>query len=127
MADPTADLVVRALRQAARRQAGKLADLLTELAEVARKKASVRLRVAAGRSRVRTSARVVTATTIIMALGLALLNRRYLAAYDTAAGQLALLLTGTLFAAGFLGLARLGHVGDTPVPVTVDTDSGARP
>ena len=94
---------------------------------MARKKASVRLRVAAGRSRVRTSARVVAATTIIMALGLALLNRRYLAAYDTAAGQLALLLTGTLFAAGFLGLARLGRVGDTPVPVTVEADSGARP
>jgi len=127
MVDPTADLVVRALQQAARRQASKLADLLTELAEVARKKASVRLRVAAGRSRVRTSARVVAATTIIMALGLALLNRRYLAAYDTAAGQLALLLTGTLFAAGFLGLARLGRVGDTPVPVTVEADSGARP
>ncbi len=122
LADPTADLVVRALAQAAHRQASKLADLLTELAEVARKRASVRLRVAAGRARVRTSARVVTATTIVFATGLVALNRPYLSAYDTATGQLVLLLIGGLFAAGFAGLTRLGRVGDTPTPVRLDVD-----
>jgi tight adherence protein B len=122
LADPTADLVVRALAQAAHRQAGKLADLLTELAEVARKRTSVRLRVAAGRARVRTSARVVTVTTIVFAVGLVALNRPYLSAYDDATGQLVLLLIGGLFAAGFAGLTRLGRVGDTPTPVRASAD-----
>ena len=122
LADPTADLVVRALAQAAHRQASKLADLLTELAEVARKRTSVRLRVAAGRARVRTSARVVTVTTIVFAVGLVALNRPYLAAYDDATGQLVLLLIGGLFAAGFAGLTRLGRVGDTPTPVRASVD-----
>lgn len=117
VADPTADLVVRALSQASHRQASKLADLLTELAEVARKRTAVRLRVAAGRARVRTSARVVMATTIVFAIGLVVLNRPYLIAYDGATGQLVLLLIGALFAAGFAGLSRLGSVGDAPSPV----------
>jgi Flp pilus assembly protein TadB len=127
LADPTGDLVVRALGQAAHRQASKLADLLTELAEVARKRTAVRLRVAAGRARVRTSARVVTATTVVFAAGLAALNRPYLASYDTATGQLVLLLIGVLFAAGFAGLTRLGRVGDAPTPVRVAPDNRELP
>jgi tight adherence protein B len=114
--DPTGDLVVRALSQAAQRQASKLADLLAELAELARKRTAVRLRVAAGRAQVRTSARVVTATTLVFAVALVVLNRSYLSAYDTATGQLVLLLIGAMFAAGFAGLSRLGRLGDTPTP-----------
>ena len=116
--DPTGDLVVRALSQAAHRQASKLADLLAELAELARKRTAVRLRVAAGRARVRTSARVVTVTTLVFAVGLVVLNRSYLSAYDTAMGQLVLLGIGAMFAAGFAGLSRLGRLDDTPTPVT---------
>jgi Flp pilus assembly protein TadB len=112
LADPTGDLVVRALSQASHRQASKLADLLAELAELARKRTGVRLRVAAGRARVRTSARVVTATTVAFAVALVALNRPYLAAYDSALGQLVLLLIGFLFAVGFAGLTRLGRIGD---------------
>jgi len=126
LADPTADLVVRALSQAAHRQAARLADLLSELAEVARKRTAVRLRVAAGRARVRTSARVVTATTVVFAAGLVALNRGYLHAYDTAVGQLVLLAVGGLFAAGFAGLTRLGRVGEPTRPATSDPDK-ARP
>jgi len=127
LADPTADLVVRALSQAAHRQAARLADLLSELAEVARKRTAVRLRVAAGRARVRTSARVVTATTVVFAAGLVALNRGYLHAYDTAVGQLVLLAIGGLFAAGFAGLTRLGRVGEPTRPATTDNLEGARP
>ncbi len=118
LADPTGDLVVRALTQAAHRQASKLADLLAELADLARRRTAVRLRVAAGRARVRTSARVVTATTLLFAVALVALNRPYLAAYDTATGQLVLVLVGALFAAGFAGLTRLGRTGDTTPPAT---------
>ena len=119
--DPTGDLVVRALSQAAQRQASKLADLLAELAELARKRSAVRLRVAAGRARVRTSARVVTATTLVFAVALVALNRSYLSAYDTATGQLVLLLIGAMFAAGFAGLNRLGRLADTPTPAPLST------
>lgn len=112
--DPIGDLVVRALSQAAHRQGSRLTDLLSELAELARKRAAVRMRVAAGRARVRTSARVITATTMVFAAGLVVLNRKYLAPYDDATGQLVLLLVGGCFAAGFAGLARLGRVGDPP-------------
>jgi Flp pilus assembly protein TadB len=114
LADPTADLVVRALSQAQHRPVGRLSELLTELASVARKRTAVRLRVAAGRARVRTSTRVVTGTTVVFAVGLVLLNRPYLRAYDSAVGQLVLLLIGALFAAGFAGLARLGRIADAP-------------
>ena len=83
------------------------------------------MRVAAGRARVRTSARVVTATTVVFAAGLVVLNRPYLAAYDTLVGQLVLVLIGLLFAAGFAGLTRLGRVGDTVRPAsTADTEQG---
>jgi Flp pilus assembly protein TadB len=119
--DPTGDLVVRALSQAAQRQASKLADLLAELAELARKRTAVRLRVAAGRARVRTSARVVTATTLVFAVALVVLNRSYLSAYDTATGQLVLLLIGAMFAVGFAGLDRLGRLADTPTPAPPPT------
>jgi tight adherence protein B len=120
MNDPVADLIVAALHQAAQRQASRLADLLSTLADIARRATIVRLRVVAARARVRTSARVITVTTLAMAVGLALLNRDYLAPYNTLLGQLILLAVGGLFAVGFLGLNRLGRDPRPP-----DTD-GAR-
>ena len=84
MNDPIADLVVAALHQAAHRQASRLADLLTDSGRASPAgRTTVRLRVVAARARVRTSARVITATTVVMAVGLVVLNRDYLAPYDT--------------------------------------------
>jgi len=91
MNDPIADLVVAALYQAAHRQASRLTDLLTTLADIARRATTVRLRVVAARARVRTSARVITVTTLAMAVALAILNRDYLTPYSTLLGQLILL------------------------------------
>ncbi|HUC03940.1 MAG TPA: hypothetical protein VL961_00985 [Acidimicrobiales bacterium] len=47
-------------------------------------------------------------------LGLALFNRGYLAPYDTATGQLVLILVGGVFAVAFMWLARMTR------PVQVD-------
>jgi Flp pilus assembly protein TadB len=127
LADPTGDLVVRALSQAANRQASKLADLLTELADLARKRTAVRLRVAAGRARVRTSARFITATTLAFAVGLVVLNRGYLSAYDSAAGQLVLVLIGGLFAVGFAGLTQPNPRRPLPGPGRWTADAHGRP
>ncbi|MCG5215508.1 type II secretion system F family protein [Streptosporangium soli] len=112
LADPTADLVCSALILASSRQAGQLGELLGRLAEVARAHAVMRLRVAAARARTRSSVRTVIAVTVSMAGGLMLFNRGFLAPYDTATGQVVLLLVGLLFAGSFLLIYRLGQIGE---------------
>ena len=105
--DPTCDLVVAALVLAADHQAQRLGELLGSLAKAARDQATMRLRVEAGRARSRTSVRVIVGVTGALVLGLAVLNRGFLAPYDTAAGQLFLALVGTMFAAAFVWLGRI--------------------
>ena len=107
VADPTCDLVVAALILAAEHQAPRLGELLGSLAQAARDQATMRLRVEAGRARTRTSVRVIVGATGGLALGLAVLNRGYLAPYDSAVGQLVLLLVGGVFAAAFMWLAKM--------------------
>jgi Flp pilus assembly protein TadB len=108
--DPTADLVISALVLAAEHQARQLATLLGELANEAREQASMRMRVEAGRARTRTSVRVIVITTLSFAIGLMLLDRGYLAPYNSAFGQIMLLLVGCLFAAGFAWLAKIARL-----------------
>jgi len=105
--DPTMDLVVAALVLAAEHQASRLGELLGSLAQAARDQATMRLRVEAGRARSRTSVKVVVGVTAGLALGLAVLNRSYLSPYDTALGQLVLLLVGAMFAGAFVWLSRM--------------------
>lgn len=109
LADPTADLVVAALVLASDRQAGRLGELLGSLARSARDDAIMRLRVEAGRARTRTAVRVMVGATVAMALGLGLVNRGYLAPYDSALGQLVLLGVTGCFAVAFWWLARLAR------------------
>lgn len=113
LADPTADLVVAGLVMAAKGSAGQLGDVLGELATSARAKVASRQRVAASRKRNRTSARVVVGATLAMAGVLMLINRGYLAPFDTATGQLVLLAVGGCFGFAFWWLARLMREKDT--------------
>lgn len=128
--DPSGDLVVAALSQAAQRQASRLGDLLSTLAQAAREQAGMRLRVEANRARTRTSIRVIVGTTIAFATGLVIFNRDYLTAYDDTIGQLVLLVVGGLFAAGFSWLSRIGRI-DEPArlfdPDTRAVDHHAAP
>jgi hypothetical protein len=64
--------------------------------------------------------RVIVATTTTMATALIILNRPYLAAYDTITGQLVLALIGGLFAAGYLWLAYIAAL-DEPARILTDT------
>ena len=114
VADPTADMVVAALRLAAAGQARDLAGLLGALAASARDQAGMRLRLAAARARTRTTVRVILATTLVLACVLILANRGYLAAYDTPTGQLVLLAVGGLFATGLVWLGRLSRLRQHP-------------
>ena len=107
VADPTCDLVAAALILAAEHQAQRLGELLGSLSQAARDQATMRLRVEAGRARTRTSVKVIVGATGGLVLGLAVLNRGYLAPYDTAVGQLVLLLVGGVFTTAFLWLSRM--------------------
>ncbi|EHR53445.1 Flp pilus assembly protein TadB [Saccharomonospora amisosensis] len=109
--DPTMDLVLAALVLAAERQARQLSDLLGSLAATAREQAAMRMRVEAGRARTRTSVRVIVATTFAFAAGVVVFNRAYLDVYNSATGQMVLLLLGGLFAAGFAWLSRIAASG----------------
>jgi tight adherence protein B len=113
LADPTADLVVAGLLMAARGSAGQLGEVLGELAASARAKVASRQRVAAGRTRSRTSARVIVGATLAMAALLILLDRGYLHPFDTPVGQLVLLMAGACFGFAFWGLAVLTRDPDT--------------
>ena len=108
--DPTADLVALALASASEHPTRDLAGLLSSLAATAREQAAMRTRIAVARARTRTAVRIVTATTLALAAVLLLADRRYLTPYNTAAGQLTLLITGALFGLGFSWLRKLGTV-----------------
>ncbi|GAA2535861.1 MULTISPECIES: type II secretion system F family protein [Pseudonocardia] len=127
LADPTADLVVAALVIAAEQQARQLTDLLGALAATARERASMRMRVEAGRARSRTSVRVVVGTTTAFAVAVVLLNRPYLAAYDSVTGQAVLLMVGLLFAAGFGWLRSIAVVPEAGRLISDDGDEPGGP
>ena len=123
VADPTCDLVVAALVLAAEHQAQRLGELLGSLAQAARDQATMRLRVEAGRARTRTSVKVIVGVTGGLVLGLAVLNRGYLAPYDSATGQLVLLFVGALFAGSFAWLARMTRPASADRILTATTNS----
>ncbi len=127
VADPVVDMVAVALVMATERQARKLADLLGSLAAATREQVAMRLRVDAGRARVRTSVRVITATTVGMAAGLVLLNRPYLQPFAGLAGQMVLVLVGVLFAAGFAWLLKVARFAEEPRLLATTPPGGAVP
>ena len=133
IADPTADLVVAALLLAAEQQARDLAQLLGSLADSARQHAVMRMRVAAGRARVRTAARIIIAVTMLLVVGMLAWSRAFLAPYGTPAGQLMLLVVGACFGAGFWWLHKISVMGSDPrilvnlASVSPADAEGARP
>lgn len=110
VAHPSADLVVAALTIAARMEASDLTGLLSRLAESIRGEARMRVRVEVGRTRVRTATKVIVGVVGATVVLLTLLNREYLAVYDSAAGQLVLVIVGGIFAAGGWLLIRMAEL-----------------
>jgi tight adherence protein B len=107
---PSADLVVAALTIAARMEASDLGSLLSRLAESIRGEARMRIRVDVGRARVRTAAKVIVGVVVATIVLLALLNRDYLGAYDSGAGQLVLAVVGGIFTCGGWLLTRMAEI-----------------
>jgi tight adherence protein B len=109
LADPTADLVIAALALAARGEAKELGELLSSLADTARENASMRVRVDAVRARTRTAVRIISGVTVAMMALLLLLNRSYLEPFDTAVGQVTLVVIFAGFAAGLMWLSAMSR------------------
>ena len=109
VADATADLVVSTLVLAYERQAANLSALLGALAASAREEAAMQRRVIADRAKVRVAVSVITIFTLGAFAVLVLFNRSFLTPYDTALGQLVLLIDGGMFALGLWALSRLGR------------------
>ena len=109
LAHPTGDLVVAALTLASQGSVGDLGELLGTLAVSAREEAGMRLRVDAARARLRTAVRVIAACTASTAIGLILLNRRYLDVYGSMTGQLILAAVATCWGVALTWLARMSE------------------
>lgn len=107
---PLADFVVAALVTAAEKEARELGSLLTHLASCARDEARMRTRVWVGRARTRSAVRIIVGVVVGFVAGLLVLDRDYLAPYDTPAGQLALMVILVVFAVAFVSMERLGRL-----------------
>ena len=109
-AHPAVNKVAASLILASIQGAQDLVSLLRSQAEVVRAESRLVIEADAGRARYRTSARLIVGTTAVMAGGLFLVDRGYLAPYDSVQGQVVLAGIGIVFLGGFWLLARLGRV-----------------
>ena len=67
-------------------------------------------RVWVGRARTRTTVRVIAVVVVVFVAGLLAFDRDYLAPYDSAMGQLVLLVIAAAFAGSFAAMERMGRV-----------------
>jgi hypothetical protein len=114
LAEPTADLVAAALAVAFTQPARRLAELLSTAAGAARAQVSLRSKIESERSRTRTVAELAGGVVIGWVALVYAVSGQFLSAYDSAAGQLVLLIAGALFALGVAALARLDKVPQPP-------------
>lgn len=114
LADPTADLVINVLLQAATHQARDIAAGLSGVGRAARRQASTRMRVAAGRARIRTSTRIVIIVVLAATGLLAMFAQDLLRPYGTPVGQVVLAVLGAAFGGALVWLVRTGRVPDLP-------------
>jgi tight adherence protein B len=108
LAHPLGDMVVTSLLLASERQ-GRLGDLLSEVARSARQTATMRLRVEAARSRTYVTTRLIVGITVLISAWLLLFRREYLAPFDTAGGQLMLIVIGGVFVGAGVLMRRMAE------------------
>lgn len=107
---PNADLVTEALIHATTGQAANLAELLASLAETARDQAGTLEAIAAMRKRTRTAARMITGTSLALAVVLLVLNRDFFTPFDGPVGQIVLLAIGGLWGVGLVWMTRMSRI-----------------
>ena len=109
MADPTVDYVAATLVIASERSSGALHEQLSDAAEVAREQVSVRERVDASRSRMRTASSAIVAVTVVMVVFIIGTQPSYADWYGRPTGQLVLTVAGTIELIGVWWLARIAR------------------
>ncbi|MEY9963385.1 tight adherence protein B [Streptacidiphilus sp. MAP12-16] len=114
LADPAADLVAIALISGSARQSGRLADLLGTLAASSRAQVVTRVRASAARASTRTSVRVITITTFVLAAALIVINSSFLRPYQSLGGQLALAAVAGIFTLAFHWLVKINTFPEPP-------------
>jgi len=107
---PTADFVVAALTTAATRQVRELGALLGHLAACARDEARMHTRIWVGRSRTRSSVRIIASVVVTFVVGLMMLSPEYLAPYQSPEGQFVLSGVVLTFFGALLAMQRLAVV-----------------
>jgi Flp pilus assembly protein TadB len=116
--DPSADLVLAALIINARLRGPGLRALLGALSGAVREELDMRRRIEAQRKSTRFSAMFVVGFSVGVAVLLAIFNQNFVKVYDTATGQLVLVVIAGLYAAGFYWLTRLARF-DMPERILV--------
>ncbi len=100
---PSADLVVISLANSARLQAQNLGDVLTRLAASIRGDVTMRVRVEVGRAKIATSSKIVVGVSALTIVYLLFFARGLLEPYESAGGQLWLLVVfGVFWLGGWL-------------------------
>jgi hypothetical protein len=106
---PVGDLVVMALRLAARSGGRQIRAVLDDLASVAREEARMHRRIDVARARPRSDMRAVLVI-MVSFVGLFVVTARdYLEPYGTPLGQLVLLCIAAIWASGIWMMARMGR------------------
>jgi Flp pilus assembly protein TadB len=108
--DPSADIIIAALILNSKLRGPGLRDVLSTLARSAREEVDMRQRVTAQRAGTRRSVQIIVGAVVCMVLGMALLDKNYVQAYDSLAGQTVLIFVVLFFAAGFFWLRKLSEV-----------------
>ena len=112
--DPTVDMVVHVLLQAAQSQAREVAGSLSSVGVAARRQASGRMRVLASRARTKAATRIVTAVVLGVAVLLTVFAADFLDPYRSPLGQLILAVFGGGFGAALWWMTRIARVDDLP-------------
>lgn len=124
--DPMADLIAIAVMEASKSTAdGSLGTILTALAANLRQHASMRMRIEVSRAKTRTATRSIVGLSAFMIAVFLVFDRDFLSPYNSATGQLALLVIGGCMAGSFWLLQRMG-TSTTPPRVRMPDDWAAR-
>ena len=107
--DASADMIIAALIINSRLRGPGLRDLLGALADSVREELDMRRKINSSRRSTRRSVQIVIAVSVLMAVGLAILDHSFLAPYDSVFGQLVLAVIVAIYALGIIWLRRLAR------------------
>lgn len=108
--DETASLFSSALGLAERVGSGYTSELLDSLAESAQARAAVLREAHARQAHNKTSARIVAAAPVLLLLAIRRANPAFLEPFDTALGQMVLVLSFAMIATGYVAMKRMGQL-----------------